>query len=124
MSNKRRKYRTSLYRKRKGWHIDNEELDKLPNQPTSRELNGIRIGKRKRGVVIYKLRNKKDEELDLEIRHLLNTKQFVLKKGQHMESCDGYSYLQRWREKGIVSADGDVRDINIDLLFQGERIFI
>ena len=121
---KRRKHRTSLYRKRKGWHIDNEELDKSPNQPTSRELNGIRIGKRRSEVIIYRLSNKKEEELNLEIRHLLNTKKFVLKKGQHMESCEGYDYLQKWRNKGIVKADGDIRDISVDLLMQGERIFI
>ena len=127
----KRKHRINLARiKNNDWceggnegGMNKSELNQ-PNHSTI-ELSGIRIGRRRNGIVRYTLSNKKGESLKLEILHLLRNKEFVLKKDRYIEPLnDGYDLLRRWREKGIVSSEGSIQDIQVDLLKQGERIFI
>lgn len=124
----KRKHRTNLARIRNNdWCEggDKRGMDKSKPNHFARELNGVRIGRRRNGVVRYTLSNKKGESLKLEILHLLRNKEFVLKKERRIEALsDGYGLLHTWREKGIVSSEGDIQDIRTDLLLQGERIFI
>lgn len=123
----KRRHKTSLARiKNKDWvgELGMESNKSKPNHSTI-ELHGIKICRRRNGIVRYTLFNKKGEALKLEILHLLHNKEFILKNEKHIEALnDGYGLLQKWREKGIVSSEGDIRDIEIDLLMQGERIII
>lgn len=124
----KQKHRTSLARiKHNDWYIGEWEMENKKSKPNhfTRELSGIQIGRRRNGTVRYTLSNKKGESLKLEILHLLHNKEFVLKKDRQIEALnDGYNLLRKWREKGIVNSEGDLRDIRVDLLFQGEAIML
>ena len=121
-----RKNHVSLARlKNNDWHIGESGMDKSEPNHSTRELNGLRVGRRRDGIVRYILSNKKGQPLNLEILHLLHNKEFVLKKGRHLEALEnGHKLLKTWRKKGIVNAEGDAADVKMDLLMQGERIFI
>lgn len=109
------------------WHIGELGMENKKSKPnhSTREINGVNIGRRRNGIVRYMLCNKKGESLKLEILHLLHNKEFVLKKEQHIEALsDGYGLLRTWREKGVINSEGSIQDIQVDLLEQGERIFI
>lgn len=126
----RRKYLANLSRVRDNdWKeglggMDDKELE--PTHSTRRkELNGVRIGQSRNGIVRYMLFNKKGEPLRMEILHLLNNEEFVLKKERRIEALDdGYGLLRKWREKGIVDSEGDIADVKTDMLLLGDKIII
>ena len=124
----KRKHRTNLSRIRNNdWCEGGDKKGVGKSKPNhfTRELNGVRIGRRRNGIVRYTLSNKKGESLKLEILHLLRNKEFVLKKDRRIEALnDGYDLLQRWREKGIVESEGDIADVKMDMLFLGDKITI
>ena len=126
----RRKYLANLSRVRDNdWKeglggMDDEEL-KPTHSTKEKVLNGISIGQSRNGIVRYMLYNKKREPLRMEILHLLRNEEFVLKKGRRIEALDdGYDLLLKWRRKGTVSCEGHIADVRVDLLKQGERIYI
>ena len=123
----KRKHINLARMKSNDWHVGDlgmEDNKSKPNHST-RELSGIKIGRRRNGIVRYTLCNKKGESLQLEILHLLHNEEFILKKERRIEALsDGYELLRTWREKGTIDSEGDLQDIRVDLLKQGEKIFI
>jgi len=123
----KRIYKTSLARiKNSDWvgELGMENKKSKLNHST-REINGVKIGRRRSGIVRYVLCNKKGESLKLEILHLLHNEEFILKKERRIEALDdGYKLLHKWREKGIVNSEGDVADVKTDMLLSGDKIII
>lgn len=123
----RRKYQTSLSRVvDNDWKEGMDDKELKPSHSTkAKELNGVSIGRSRNGIVRYMLFNRKGEPLRMEILHLLNNEEFVLKKGRRIEALDGgYDLLHKWRMKGNVSCEGHIADVRVDLLKQGEKISI
>jgi len=81
-----------------------------------RKVNGIRIGRRKRNLVHYRLGK-------LELRHYLKAGVFVLNRRGSYERVDR-KMLRNWIRTGRVIADGDVRDVLTDLVMCGEKILL
>ena len=124
----KRNHRTSLARiKSNDWHIGELGMENEKSKPihSTIEINGVKIGKRRSGVVSYMLCNKKGESLKLEILHLLHNKEFVLKKERRIEALDdGFELIRKWREKGVVDSEGDIADVKTDMLLLGDKIII
>ena len=81
-----------------------------------RKVNGIRIGRRRRNLVQYRLGK-------LELRHYLGAGVFVLNRKGNYERVDR-RMLRNWIRTGRVVADGDVRDVMADLVMCGEKILL
>jgi len=97
------------------WYEDlkNRKRRKIPNE---RKVNGIRIGRRRRNLVQYRLGR-------LELRHYLKAGVFVLNRRGDYERVDR-RMLRNWIKTGRVVADGDIRDVMTDLVMCGEKIIL
>ncbi len=97
------------------WHEDlkNRKKEKVTNE---RRVKGIRIGRRRRNLVEYRLGK-------LELRHYLKAGVFVLNRRGNYERVDR-RILRNWIRTGRVIADGDVRDVITDLVMCGEKILL
>ena len=93
--------------------LKNRKRGKTPNE---RKVNGIRIGRRRRNLVQYRLGK-------LELRHYLKAGVFVLNRRGSYERVDR-RMLRNWIRTGRVAADGDVRDVLTDLVMCGEKILL
>jgi len=95
------------------WYEDfkNERRGEISDE---RKVNGIRIGRRRRNSVQYRLGK-------LELRHYLKAGVFVLNRRGNYERVDR-RMLQNWIKTGRVVADGDIRDVMADLVMCGEKI--
>ncbi len=95
------------------WYEDlkNRKRGKTFNE---KKVNGIRIGRRRRNLVQYRLGN-------LELRHYLKAGVFVLNRRGNYERVDR-KMLRNWIRTGRLIADGDVRDVMADLVMCGEKI--
>jgi len=93
-----------------------EDLKSRKGGKTSneREVHGIRIGRKRRNLVQYRLGK-------LELRHYLKAGVFVLNRRGNYERVDR-KMLRNWIRTGRVVADGDVRDVMADLVMCGEKI--
>jgi len=81
-----------------------------------RKVKGIKIGRRRRNLVQYRLGK-------LELRHYLKAGVFVLNRRGNYERVDR-RMLRNWIRTGRVAADGDVRDVMTDLVMCGEKILL
>jgi len=79
-----------------------------------RKVNGIKIGRRRRNLVQYRLGK-------LELRHYFRAGVFVLNRRGSYERVDR-KMLRNWIRTGRVVADGDIRDVMADLVMCGEKI--
>jgi len=95
------------------WYEDLKNRKKI-GVHNERKVNGIRIGRRRRNIVQYRLGK-------LELRHYLKAGVFVLNRRGNYERVDK-RMLQNWIRTGRVVADGDIRDVMADLLMCGEKI--
>ena len=95
------------------WYEDLKNRKKI-GVHNERKVNGIRIGRRRRNIVQYRLGK-------LELRHYLKAGVFVLNRRGNYERVDK-RMLQNWIRTGRVVADGDIRDIMADLVMCGEKI--
>jgi len=97
------------------WYEDlkNRKRGKILSE---RKVNGIRIGRRRRNLVQYRLGK-------LELRHYLGAGVFVLNRKGDYERVDR-QMLHNWIRTGRVVADGDVRDVMADLVMCGEKILL
>ena len=95
------------------WYEDlkNRKRGKILSE---RKVNGIRIGRRRRNLVQYRLGK-------LELRHYLKAGVFVLNRRGNYERVDR-RMLRNWIRTGRVVADGDIRDVMADLVMCGERV--
>jgi len=95
------------------WYEDlkNRKKERVSNE---RKVNGIRIGRRRRNLVQYRLGK-------LELRHYMKAGVFVLNRRGNYERVDR-RMLQNWIRTGRVVADGDIRDVMADLVMCGEKI--
>jgi len=95
------------------WYEDlkNRKKERISNE---RKVNGIRIGRRRRNLVQYRLGK-------LELRHYMKAGVFVLNRRGNYERVDR-RMLQNWIRTGRVVADGDIRDVMADLVMCGERV--
>jgi len=95
------------------WYEDlkNRKKERVSNE---RKVNGIRIGRRRRNLVQYRLGK-------LELRHYMKAGVFVLNRRGNYERVDR-RMLQNWIRTGRVVADGDIRDVMADLVMCGERV--
>ena len=95
------------------WYEDskNGRRGEISNE---RKVNGIRIGRRRRNLVQYRLGK-------LELRHYLGAGVFVLNRKGNYERVDR-KMLHNWIRTGRVVADGDIWDIMVDLVMCGEKI--
>ena len=93
-----------------------EDLKNRKRGKTSgeRKVNGIRIGRKRRNLVQYRLGK-------LELRHYLKAGVFVLNRRGNYERVD-MRMLRNWIRTGRVVADGDIRDVMADLVMCGEKI--
>ena len=96
------------------WYED--KINKRKEISNERKVNGIRIGRRRRNIVQYRLGK-------LELRHYLKADVFVLNRRGSYERVDR-RMLRNWIRTGRVVADGDVRDVIADLVMCGERIIL
>ena len=81
-----------------------------------RKVKGIKIGRRRRNLVQYRLGK-------LELRHYLKAGVFVLNRRGNYERVDR-KMLRNWIRTGRVVADGDIRDVMADLVMCGEKILL
>ena len=95
------------------WYEDLKNRKKI-GVHNERKVNGIRIGRRRRNIVQYRLGK-------LELRHYLKAGVFVLNRRGNYERVEK-RMLQNWIRTGRVVADGDIRDVMADLLMCGEKI--
>ena len=95
------------------WHEDLKNGKKVEVR-NERKVNGIRIGRKRRNLVQYRLGK-------LELRHYLKAGVFVLNRRGNYERVDR-RMLRNWIRTGRVIADGDVRDVMADLVMCGEKI--
>ena len=95
------------------WYEDLKNRKKI-GVHNERKVNGIRIGRRRRNIVQYRLGK-------LELRHYLKAGVFVLNRKGNYERVDR-RMLRNWIRTGRVIADGDVRDVMADLVMCGEKI--
>ena len=97
------------------WHEDlkNEKRKEVSNE---RKVKGIKIGRRRRNLVQYRLGK-------LELRHYLKAGVFVLNRRGNYERVDR-KMLRNWIRTGRVVADGDIRDVMTDLVMCGEKILL
>jgi len=95
------------------WYEDLKNGKKI-GVHNERKVNGIRIGRRRRNIVQYRLGK-------LELRHYLKAGVFVLNRRGNYERVDR-RMLRDWIRTGRVVADGDIRDIMADLVMCGETI--
>ena len=95
------------------WYEDLKNRKKVEVH-SERKVNGIKIGRRRRNLVQYRLGK-------LELRHYLGVGVFVLNRKGDYERVDR-RMLRNWIKTGRVVADGDVRDIMADLVMCGEKI--
>jgi len=95
------------------WYEDlkDRKKERISNE---RKVNRIRIGRRRRNIVQYRLGK-------LELRHYLKADVFVLNRRGNYERVDR-RMLRDWIRTGRVVADGDIRDVMADLLMCGEKI--
>jgi len=96
------------------WYED--KINKRNEVSNERKVNGIRIGRRRRNIVQYRLGK-------LELRHYLKAGVFLLNRRGNYEKVDR-RMLRNWIRTGRVVADGDVRDVIADLVMCGERIIL
>jgi|GEM_PF-2409690 len=96
------------------WYED--KINKRKEISNERKVNGIRIGRRRRNIVQYRLGK-------LELRHYLKAGVFLLNRRGNYEKVDR-RMLRNWIRTGRVVADGDVRDVIADLVMCGERIIL
>ena len=96
------------------WYED--KINKRKEISNERKVNGIRIGRRRRNIVQYRLGK-------LELRHYLKAGVFLLNRRGNYEKVDR-KMLRNWIRTGRVVADGDVRDVIADLVMCGERIIL
>ncbi len=97
------------------WHED-LKIGKMGEISNERKVNGIRIGRRRRNLVQYRLGK-------LELKHYLKAGVFVLNRRGDYERVDR-QILRNWIKTGRVMADGDVRDVMTDLVMCGEKILL
>ena len=95
------------------WYEDLKNRRKVEVH-NERKVNGIKIGRRRRNLVQYRLGK-------LELRHYLGAGVFVLNRKGDYERVDR-RMLRNWIKTGRVVADGDVRDVMADLVMCGEKI--
>ena len=97
------------------WYEDlkNRKMREVSNE---RKVNGIRIGRKRRNIVQYRLGK-------LELRHYLKADVFVLNRRGSYERVDR-RMLRNWIRTGRVAADGDIRDVITDLVMCGEKILL
>jgi len=97
------------------WYEDlkNGKRKEVSNE---RKVKGIKIGRRRRNLVQYRLGK-------LELRHYLKAGVFVLNRKGNYERVDR-RMLRNWIRTGRVAADGDVRDVLTDLVMCGEKILL
>ena len=97
------------------WYEDLKNGKKV-EVTSERKVNGIRIGRKRRNIVQYRLGK-------LELRHYLKAGVFVLNRRGNYERVDR-KMLRNWIKTGRVAADGDVRDVMTDLVMCGEKILL
>ena len=96
------------------WH---EEIKiKRKEIMNGKKIAGIKVGRKRRNVIQYRLGK-------LELRHYLNAGVFVLNRRGTYERVDR-KMLRNWIRTERVIADGDIRDIIVDLIMSGERVVI
>ena len=96
------------------WH---EEIKiKREEKMDGKRVAGIKVGRKRRNVIQYRLGK-------LELRHYLNAGIFVLNRRGTYERVDR-KMLCNWIRTERVVADGDIRDIMVDLIMSGERVAI
>jgi len=96
------------------WH---EEIRiKRKEKMNGKRVAGVKVGRKRRNVIQYRLGK-------LELRHYLNAGVFVLNRRGTYERVDR-KMLRNWIRTGRVVADGDVRDIMVDLIMSGEKMVI
>ena len=96
------------------WYED--KINKRKEISNERKVAGIKIGRRRRNLVQYRLGN-------LQLNHYLNANVFLLNRRGKYERVNR-EMLRRWIKTNRVVADGDVRDVIADLVMCGERIIL
>ncbi len=81
-----------------------------------RRIAGIKIGRRRRNLIQYRLGN-------LQLNHYLNAGIFLMNRRGRYEKVDR-QMLRRWIKTNRVVADGDIHDVIADLVMCGEKIIL
>jgi len=96
------------------WYED--KINKRNKVSNERKVAGIKIGRRRRNLVQYRLGN-------LQLNHYLRANLFLLNRRGKYEKVNR-EMLRRWIKTNRVVADGDVRDVIADLVMCGEKIIL